>query len=314
MKSWRRSRGIVLLVLLIVVVPGLLRQPGAAARLCGADHEAIDGEEAELLRIINSYRADNGAHPLSISPILTAAAAWMAEDLATHSYFSHTDSLGRSPYQRAVDCGYGTGAGENLAAGTSWSSASAAFAAWRASPGHNANMLGAFYREIGIARYYRDGSPYGWYWVTTFGTGSQQQPTPAPTPTPAAPPSPATAPTAVPPQPSPSPAPPAPPPAPPSQSPPPADSPVVTATPSVTLRLSRGLNLVVWPGDLATPVSVLGGYGTIRAVYAPAPGGGWLRYFPELPAWLDTLRVIEHGQPLWIIASRDTAVPVPAQR
>lgn len=183
MELWRRSRGIFLLVLLIVVVPGLLRQPGAAARLCGADHEAIDGEEAELLRIINSYRADNGAHPLSISPILTAAAAWMAEDLATHSYFSHTDSLGRSPYQRAVDCGYGTGAGENLAAGTSWSSASAAFAAWRASPGHNANMLGAFYREIGIARYYRDGSPYGWYWVTTFGTGSQQQPTPAPTPT-----------------------------------------------------------------------------------------------------------------------------------
>jgi len=311
MELWRRSRGIVLLVLLIVVVPGLLRQPGAAAGLCGADHEAIDGEEAELLRIINSYRADNGAHPLSISPILTSAAAWMAEDLATHSYFSHTDSLGRSPYQRAVDCGYGNGAGENLAAGTSWSSASAAFAAWRASPGHNANMLGTFYREIGIARYYRDGSPYGWYWVTTFGTGSRQQPTPTPTltttPTPEAPPSSATAPTAVPPQPSP-------PPAPPAQLPPPADSSAVTATPSVTLRLSRGLNLVVWPGDSASPASVLGGYGTIRAVYAPAPWGGWLRYFPELPAWLDTLRVMERGQSLWIIASRDTAIPVPAQR
>jgi hypothetical protein len=114
----------------------------------------------------------------------------MVNDLAANNYFSHTDSLGRSAYQRGIDCGYPQGAGENLAAGSSWNSAQAAFDAWKASPGHNANMLFQYYQQIGIARLYNAGSTYGWYWATEFGavndgTGGAPAPTNTPTPAPA---------------------------------------------------------------------------------------------------------------------------------
>lgn len=139
---------------------------------CNVTHDSLDGEEQAFLGMINNYRGANGLGALTISTNLNRGAAWMAQDLADKAYFSHTDSLGRSPYARAIDCGYPAGAGENLAAGTSWSTASSAFAAWQASPGHNANMLGQYYQQIGIARYYNASSPYKWYWATTFGSSN----------------------------------------------------------------------------------------------------------------------------------------------
>lgn len=137
---------------------------------CEVTHDGNDSEELAFLTLINNYRSQSGLGALTISTNLNRGSAWMTEDLATNNYFAHTDSLGRSAYQRAIDCGYPSGAGENLAAGGAWSSAQAAFNAWQNSPGHNANMLGQYYKQIGIARYYQAGSQYGWYWATTFGT------------------------------------------------------------------------------------------------------------------------------------------------
>ncbi|MBE0610352.1 MAG: hypothetical protein IH609_13310 [Dehalococcoidia bacterium] len=137
---------------------------------CDVTHDGNDSEELAFLTLINDYRSQNGLGALTISTNLNRGSAWMTEDMATNNYFAHTDSLGRSAYQRAIDCGYPSGAGENLAAGGAWNSAQNAFNAWQNSPGHNANMLGQYYKQIGIARYYQAGSQYGWYWATTFGT------------------------------------------------------------------------------------------------------------------------------------------------
>lgn len=172
---------------------------------------ALDAEEARFLQLINNYRAQNGLQPLTVSTNLNRAAAWMALDLGQKNYFAHTDSLGRSPSTRAQDCGYPGGAGENLAAGTVRDTAQEAFDAWKASPGHNQNMLNGSYRMIGIARAYVPGSTYGWYWVTPFGlvddgtSGgggvSNPQPTPTPPPPTPTPPPPTPTPTAPPPPP-----------------------------------------------------------------------------------------------------------------
>src|SRR5215217_4904836 len=93
----------------------------------------------------------------------------------------------------------GGAVGENIAAG--YATASAAFAAWKASAGHNANMLSTYFKEIGIGRAYNANSTYGWYWTTDFGgyadapgvtcsgspaptaTATAPQPTPTKTPT-----------------------------------------------------------------------------------------------------------------------------------
>ncbi|MBA4181572.1 MAG: hypothetical protein C0506_13360 [Anaerolinea sp.] len=143
--------------------------PAAALTNCTVADLSMDGEETAFLGLINQYRVQNGFGALGVSTNLNRAASWKAVDLATKNYFSHTDSLGRAPAQLAVDCGYPTGAGENLAAGTVRDTAQEAFDAWKASAGHNANMLTSYYQQIGIARYYGSSSTYGWYWVTEFG-------------------------------------------------------------------------------------------------------------------------------------------------
>jgi hypothetical protein len=115
----------------------------------------------------------------------------MVNDMGTNNYFSHTDSLGRDPFQRMDQMGYAynTWRGENLVAGAD--TAASAFNLWKNSPGHNANMLGGNYTVIGIARGYYAGSGYGWYWATEFGgypSSPPPPPPPPPAPTPAPPP------------------------------------------------------------------------------------------------------------------------------
>lgn len=176
----------------------------------------LDPEEQAFLAMINDYRQQNGAGALAIDSSLEDASRWMSNDLGVNNYFSHTDSLGRSPFVRMSDFGYNynTWKGENIAAG--YTTASAVFNGWKNSPGHNANMLNANYRVIGIGRVYTAGSSYGWYWTTDFGgyvpnpSPPPSTPTPTPTPTPAATPTPTPAPTATPtpvPTPAPTPAP-----------------------------------------------------------------------------------------------------------
>jgi len=178
----------------------------------------MDGETQAFLVLINNYRAQNGLGTLTVSAALTQDASWMVNDLATNRYFSHTDSLGRSPWTRAADCGYGSAGGENLAAGTDRSTAAGAFQLFRNSSEHNAIMLTAEFHEIGIARLYLAGSPYLWYWATEFGRGdaaaaapppptaTAPPPTPPPPPAATAPAPPAVTPTPVPPGPTASPA------------------------------------------------------------------------------------------------------------
>ncbi|MGD9933042.1 MAG: CAP domain-containing protein [Dehalococcoidia bacterium] len=154
---------------------------------CTVSGDSLDSQETAFLTLINNYRAANGRPALKVSPNLNRASTWLAQDMGSKAYFSHTDSLGRSPSTRAQNCGYASGAGENIAAGTVWDTAEEAFDAWRNSSGHNANMLNGSYRVIGIARVQVPGSPYNWYWVTNFGTYDDSgSSTPSPTASPSA--------------------------------------------------------------------------------------------------------------------------------
>ncbi|HZP56342.1 MAG TPA: CAP domain-containing protein [Dehalococcoidia bacterium] len=139
----------------------------AGAGDCTVD-PSLDSEERAFLTLINNYRVQNGLAPLTLSYGLSRASAWKSKDMAANRYFAH-DDLTRTWVDRIRDCGYGynTWLGENIAAG--YTTAQQAFDAWRNSPGHNANMLGANYTTIGIGRYYDASSPYGWYWTTDFG-------------------------------------------------------------------------------------------------------------------------------------------------
>lgn len=130
----------------------------------------LDSEEQAALKLINDYRAQNGLNPLRVSITLTRAADWLSADMAGRNYFSHTDSQGRDPFQRMTAYGYNYNSyrGENIAAG--YGDAARTFNLWRNSSGHNAAMLNANFKVIGISRAYNASSTYKWYWTTDFGS------------------------------------------------------------------------------------------------------------------------------------------------
>lgn len=171
-RGWRMTLagGVAGLALGVAALAGVGFDGGAQALTnCTVSDNSVDAEEQAFLGLINAYRAQSGVGAVTMSTNLNRASAWLAADMGAKNYFSHTDSLGRSPSTRAQNCDYPSGAGENIAAGGAWGPASAVFNAWRNSSGHNANMLNGSYRQIGIARVYTAGSRYGWYWVTDFG-------------------------------------------------------------------------------------------------------------------------------------------------
>jgi uncharacterized protein YkwD len=185
-------------VALTLASTGSLHQHSAyAAGDCTVADTTFDAEEREFARLINDYRQSQTPPlpALTVSVNLNRESSWLAKDMADKDYFNHTDSLGRTPEVRGADCGTSKGIGENIAAGTTRDTAKEAFDAWKASDGHNRNMLNSSYKQIGIARYYDPASTYGWYWVTDFSlnsdgtnalSGGAAQPTATPTKTTAA--------------------------------------------------------------------------------------------------------------------------------
>ncbi|MGH2631831.1 MAG: CAP domain-containing protein [Tepidiformaceae bacterium] len=288
--------------------------PSRASAQGSCSGSSAAGSEAQaFLVLINNYRASNGLGTLSLSAALTQDASWMANDLASNNYFSHTDSLGRSPWTRAADCGYGSAGGENLAAGTDRSTASGAFQLFRNSPEHNAIMLTAEFREIGIARVYLAGSTYQWYWATEFGRGDGAAAAAAPPPP---------APTAPPPPPPPPPAPAAiattPPTAPPPPPPPAATTAPVTVAPepaageanaqSVTAAASTaepGASAqelhIAWDAGPTDPGQIVTGpEGPLEMVYwFDTSTGLWLHYGAGTPGLPDNLTMLYPGNTYW---------------
>ncbi len=162
--------GVAILLGMVLTVATLPPATSQADGNCWSLALELDPEEVAFYLLLNEYRSSNGLQPLSISTNLTRAASWQTYDMGTQNYFGHTNLSGQSPEDRTRACGYLYPTGENLAAGTNWTSGRAAFDAWKMSPGHDANMLERIYVQVGVSRYHAPGSQYGWYWATSFGT------------------------------------------------------------------------------------------------------------------------------------------------
>jgi uncharacterized protein YkwD len=123
--------------------------------------------EAEVLRLTNAFRAQNGLSPLEADPRLNEAAEDWSRTMALDDFFEHS-----SPRQ-VEEQGYDwRNWGENIAAGQQ--TPESVVNAWINSPGHRANMLSDNFQDIGIGHYYLEndtgGTNYHHYWTQAFGT------------------------------------------------------------------------------------------------------------------------------------------------
>jgi uncharacterized protein YkwD len=133
---------------------------------------------ARVLELVNAARARPRkcgsrefapAPRLTLSPILSRAALIHAKDMSAHKFLEHRGSDGSKPSERATRVGYNWAAvAENIAQGPA--TAEVVVQGWLDSPGHCVNIMGAQYREMGIA-YHTDFEHKGdIYWAQTFGT------------------------------------------------------------------------------------------------------------------------------------------------
>ncbi|HKW44331.1 MAG TPA: CAP domain-containing protein [Candidatus Eremiobacteraceae bacterium] len=88
--------------------------PGAVA--AAPDADALHAIRARLLALLNAHRAQTGLPALAIDPLAEVAAQSQASDMESAGVMRHTDSLGRSPYERFASCGGRASTyGENVA-------------------------------------------------------------------------------------------------------------------------------------------------------------------------------------------------------
>jgi uncharacterized protein YkwD len=116
------------------------------------------GDGATAAALISSYRQAHGLNAVVYDRALADAAEVQARAVAATGALSHGD-FGT----RIASFGIGGISAENLSAGRT--SVGEAIASWKASPGHNDNLLLAGVHRIGIARIDTPGMGYKQYWA-----------------------------------------------------------------------------------------------------------------------------------------------------
>jgi hypothetical protein len=152
---------------IVVAVPKKLPTADDMPRVATRVLELVNAARAKPRRC--GSRNFEPAPPLALSPILSRAALAHAKDMSANAFFDHRGSDGSRPPERATRAGYNwVAVAENIAEGAA--SAEIVVQGWLDSPGHCVNIMGAQYREMGLA-YYTDFAHKGEiYWAQEFGT------------------------------------------------------------------------------------------------------------------------------------------------
>lgn len=128
---------------------------------------------AEVVRLTNVIRAENGLPPVTLDAELQAAASDHSADMAFRDFFGHVNLDGQQPWDRALEAGYDYQTiGENIAAGQL--TPAEVVQAWYDSASHRENILNPAFQEIGIGYTFlasdTGGLNYNHYWTQLFGT------------------------------------------------------------------------------------------------------------------------------------------------
>ena len=131
----------------------------------------VDAMKQDIIDRTNALRKENGVAVLRVNDKLMQAAQVRANEMATHTVYSHTRPDGRK-FNTATDCPY---MAENIHRIADWvlsdqTLAERAVADWSASTTHNKNMVNPKLSEfgVGLARGVNDTGDPCWYCVQLF--------------------------------------------------------------------------------------------------------------------------------------------------
>ncbi|MCI6567891.1 MAG: SafA/ExsA family spore coat assembly protein [Dysosmobacter sp.] len=135
--------------------------PGQVLAIPEVDAKVLQ-YEAEVIRLVNDIRKQNGLSPLTANWELSRVARYKSQDMADNRYFAHNSPTYGTPFEmmRAFGLSFRT-AGENIAYG--YATPQKVVDGWMNSSGHRANILNASYKQIGVG-YVAKGN----YWTQMF--------------------------------------------------------------------------------------------------------------------------------------------------
>lgn len=126
--------------------------------------DCLSQRNAEVARLANEARDENGREPLHCAPNISKVAESYARDMCRHEYLSHTGRDGSTPADRADAAGIDFRAfGENIAKGPQ--TPKSAHDGWMESPRHRENILRPQFSRIGLGFFDCEGQPI---WVQKF--------------------------------------------------------------------------------------------------------------------------------------------------
>ena len=136
-----------------------------------ANDADVDAMKQDIIDRTNVLRREQGISALTVNAKLMQTAQVRANEMATHTVYSHTRPDGRK-FNTATDCPY---MAENIHRIADWvlsdqTLAERAVADWSASTTHNKNMVNPKLSEIGVglARGVNDTGDPCWYCVQLF--------------------------------------------------------------------------------------------------------------------------------------------------
>ncbi len=135
--------------------------PGQVLAIPEVDAKVLQ-YEAEVIRLVNDIRKQNGLSPLTANWELSRVARYKSQDMVDNRYFAHNSPTYGTPFEmmRAFGLSFRT-AGENIAYG--YATPRKVVDGWMNSSGHRANILNASYKQIGVG-YVAKGN----YWTQMF--------------------------------------------------------------------------------------------------------------------------------------------------
>jgi uncharacterized protein YkwD len=138
--------------------PGPAREPSLYRSLSRGGAE-VDAEAARDM--ISQYRRNHGLGELALDARLQEVASERARAMARRGAVDSRSAGGLAARLRAA--GVDGAAIENLSAG--YDTLAEAFSGWRQSPAHNARMLDARARRMGLAAVYAPDSKFKVFWA-----------------------------------------------------------------------------------------------------------------------------------------------------